>query len=200
MLLKYFPLISNYEDLFSTYVANCVFNNFLCYTAIVLNIVAIHSIKKTSSLPQTLKTLLVSLALSDVGVGLFVQPFYTSLLVKWLQQSNPGCVTYCGDHCVVIECIFISVVGLARYSPLNSIQCWFCLSPSHSSGLQSHLCRFATPSEPNSSLARRSGDTGLPQRNGKFCERWKVYCLYILRICYVSDLLYAFLYFSSYLS
>lgn len=94
MLLKYFPLISNHEDLFSTYVANCVFNNFLCYTAIVLNIVAIHSIKKTSSLPQTLKTLLVSLALSDVGVGLFVQPFYTSLLVKWLQQSNPGCVTY----------------------------------------------------------------------------------------------------------
>ena len=40
-----------------------------------------------------LKTLLLSLAVSDVGVGLIVQPFYISLLVKWLQQNNVGCNT-----------------------------------------------------------------------------------------------------------
>ena len=60
----------------------------------MLNIVTIHAIRKTSSLPNILKTLLLNLAVSDIGVGLFVQPFYTSLLVKWLQQNNPGCNTY----------------------------------------------------------------------------------------------------------
>ncbi|XP_078347058.1 beta-1 adrenergic receptor-like [Oculina patagonica] len=89
--LQYYPKISDVEDLRSTYVANCVFNNFLCYTAIMLNIVTIHAIRKTSSLPKTLKTLLLSLAVSDVGVGLFVQPLYSSLLVKWLQRNIPSC-------------------------------------------------------------------------------------------------------------
>ena len=60
----------------------------------MLNVVTIHAIRKTSSLPKTLKTLLLSLAVSDVGVGLLVQPFYTSLLAEWIQQNNPGCSTY----------------------------------------------------------------------------------------------------------
>ena len=60
----------------------------------MLNIISIHAIRKTSSLPKTLKTLLLSLAVSDVGVGLLVQPFYMSLLVKWAQENNPGCNTY----------------------------------------------------------------------------------------------------------
>ena len=93
ILLHYYPRISEFEDLHSTFIANCVFNSFLCYTATMLNIVTIHAIRKTSSLPKTLKTLLLSLAVSDVGVGLLVQPFYTSLLAKWLQQNNAGCST-----------------------------------------------------------------------------------------------------------
>ena len=60
----------------------------------MLNIVSILAIRKTSSLPRTLKTLLLSLAVSDVGVGLVAQPFYTSLLIIWLQENNPGCNTY----------------------------------------------------------------------------------------------------------
>ena len=86
-LLQYYPRIwsiSEYEDLYSTLVTNCFFNNFHCYTAVMLNIVTIHAIRKTSSLPKTLTTLLPSLAVSDVGVGLLAQPFHTSLLVKWL--------------------------------------------------------------------------------------------------------------------
>ncbi|XP_078347057.1 adenosine receptor A3-like [Oculina patagonica] len=93
-LLQYYPKVAEFEDLRLTYVTSCVFNNFLCYTAIMLNIVTIHAIRKTSSLSKPLKTLLLSLAVSDVGVGLFVQPFYTSLLVKWLHQINLGCTIY----------------------------------------------------------------------------------------------------------
>ena len=92
-LLLYFSY-SDFKDLRSTFIANCVFNNFLTYIAILLNIVTIYVIRKTSTLAKSLKTLLLSLAVSDVGVGLFVQPFYTSVLVNWLQQNNPSCFTY----------------------------------------------------------------------------------------------------------
>ena len=39
-------------------------------------------------------SLLLILAVSDVGVGLLVQPVCTSLLIKSLHENNPGCNTY----------------------------------------------------------------------------------------------------------
>ena len=63
-------------------IANCVFNVFSSYTAIMLNILTIHAMRKTSSLPKPLKTLLLSLAVSDLGVGLLVQPLYIAVMVR----------------------------------------------------------------------------------------------------------------------
>ncbi len=94
LLLQYYPKISEVEKLRSTYLANCALNNLLCCTAIMINIVTVHAVKKTSSLPKTLKTLLLSLAISDAGVGLLGQPIYTALLVKGLQENNTSCSTY----------------------------------------------------------------------------------------------------------
>ena len=91
---QYFPAISEAEDLYLTYIANSILNNILSYTAMVLNIVTMHAIRKTPSLPKTLKTLLLSLAVSDFGVGVLSQPLYTSLLVKWLQKGIPSCGNY----------------------------------------------------------------------------------------------------------
>ena len=116
LLLHDYPKISEIEELRSTYIANCVFNGFLSYTAIMLNIVTIHAMRKTSSLPKTLKTLLLSLAVSDVGVGLMSQPFYTSLLVKWLQQHIPDCKTYMIFTAIInvfSVASFLGVVGLS---------------------------------------------------------------------------------------
>ena len=48
---------------------------------------------KTSSLPKTLKTLFLSLAISDLGVGLIVQPLYIAVLVMRLEsnfEENPA--------------------------------------------------------------------------------------------------------------
>ena len=73
--------ISEQEELQSTYIATCVLNSFLCYSAVMLNFVAIYAIRKTSSVPKALKTLLLSLTVSDVGVGLLGQPLHISLLV-----------------------------------------------------------------------------------------------------------------------
>ncbi|XP_022808503.1 histamine H2 receptor-like [Stylophora pistillata] len=88
---QYFPKYAELADLRSTFFANCVFNSFLIYTTIALNIATIYAIHKTSIMAKTLKTLLLSLAFSDVAVGLFIQPLYSFLLIKWLQVDNLNC-------------------------------------------------------------------------------------------------------------
>ena len=70
-----------------SYLTLCVFNAFLSYTATMLNIVAIYAIRKTLSLPKNFKTLLLSLAVSDLGVGLLVQPMYIANIID-SQQNN----------------------------------------------------------------------------------------------------------------
>ena len=65
----------------------CVFNAYLTYTATMLNIVAIYVIRETSSLPKHLKTLLLSLAVSDLGVGLVAQPMHVAHIMD-SQQNN----------------------------------------------------------------------------------------------------------------
>lgn len=51
----------------------------LCPT-IMLNIVNIHALRKTSALPKPLRKFLVRMAVSDLGVGLFGQPLYIAYL------------------------------------------------------------------------------------------------------------------------
>ena len=72
----------------SLYIVNSVFNAFSAYSAIMLNFLSIHAIRKTTSLPKPLKTLLLSLAASDLGIGLLVQPLYITLL---LAENNQNC-------------------------------------------------------------------------------------------------------------
>ena len=75
-------------SLYFSYVPICVFNLFSCYTAIILNSATIHAIRKTSSLPKTLKTLLLSLAVSDLCVGLLVQPLFVACIVMEMEQNT----------------------------------------------------------------------------------------------------------------
>ena len=84
--------------LYSSYIANCVFNAFLSYTAITLNSVTIYAMTKTSSLPKNVKTLLLSLAVSDLGIGLIGQPLYIARLVMQLEPNfgnSPEYMTTC---------------------------------------------------------------------------------------------------------
>ena len=64
------------------------FNAFLCFTSILLNFITIQALRKTSSLPKTLKTLLLSLAVSDLGVGLIVQPLYIAILLMEMDKTQ----------------------------------------------------------------------------------------------------------------
>ena len=100
------------EPLYSTYIAGCVFNIFLSYITIMFNIITIHAMRKTSSLPMPLKTLLLSLATSDLGIGLLCQPFAITLVIKWLQQNNPSCTTYTIFIIILTLLTFASFFGV----------------------------------------------------------------------------------------
>ena len=114
-LLRHLPSSFQVETFYYSYIVNCVFNAFLSYTTIMLNAITITAIRKTSSLPKPLKTLLLSLAVSDLGVGLFCQPFYVALLIKALLQSSTDCVantTFVSVLGVFCSASFLSILAL----------------------------------------------------------------------------------------
>ena len=78
----------------------------------MLNIVTIHALRKASSLPKNLKTLLLSLAVSDLCIGLLGQPFYTTLLVKLIQKQNSDCHTYLVFGFIVSVFFYASFLGV----------------------------------------------------------------------------------------
>ena len=110
------------EPFYSSFIANSVFNALSSYTTIVLNSITIYAIRKTSSLPKPLKTLLLSLAVSDLGVGLLAQPFIIALLVKLLQQNTSlVCVFFYASFFGVVAIItdrFFSIQLHLRYQEL----------------------------------------------------------------------------------
>ena len=66
----------------------CILNAYLSYSATILNVVAIYAIRKTLSLSKNLKTLLLSLAVSDLGVGLLAQPMFVAHVMESKQNNE----------------------------------------------------------------------------------------------------------------
>ena len=61
----------------------------------MLNIFTIYAIEKTTKLSnKTLKTLLLSLAASDLGVGLVVQPLYIARLAMEMEHITENNLNY----------------------------------------------------------------------------------------------------------
>ena len=78
-----------------SHVSNCAINGFSSYPAIMLNIFTIYAIEKTTTLSnKTLKTLLLSLAASDLGVGLVVQPLYIARLAMEMEHITENNLNY----------------------------------------------------------------------------------------------------------
>ena len=97
------------------YLTLCVFNAYLSYTATMLNIVAIYAIRKTLSLPKSLKTLLLSLAVSDLGVGLLAQPMHVAYIMDYKQNNVPS-ETYS-----VIYIAFLITTNLFMFASLFGV-------------------------------------------------------------------------------
>ena len=100
------------EEMRPSYVTNCVINGFSSCTAILLNCVTIHAIRKTSSLPKPLKTLLLSLAVSDLGFGLLVQPSFIAFIISQLQGNNRNCTTSTAFAILLSMFSFTSFLGV----------------------------------------------------------------------------------------
>ena len=83
-----------------SYLVVCLLNAFLSYTATILNIVTIHAIRKIPdpSLSKNLKTLLLSLAVSDLSIGLVVQPLYVANLIMASKLNIETSKTYNAIH------------------------------------------------------------------------------------------------------
>ena len=113
---QYHPSNVDFKELRSTIMANLIFNSFLTYTAVMLNIVTIYALHKASTIAKPLKTLLLHLAFSDVAVGLFGQPLYISLLVKWLQIETPSCDIYLMLSIYGYLCTGASFLGMVAVS------------------------------------------------------------------------------------
>ena len=85
--------MENNEDITSSYITTCVLNAFLTCNAVMLDCLTIYALTKLSSLPRPLKALPVNLAVSNLGVGLMVQPLYIASLVMEMEQkteNNPA--------------------------------------------------------------------------------------------------------------
>ena len=75
--------MANAEEI-SSFIA-LILNIFSSYTAVTLNIITIYVLRKISSLSKPVRILLLSLAVSDLAVGLIVQPLAIATLVT---QNN----------------------------------------------------------------------------------------------------------------
>ena len=98
-------------------IANCAINVLLSYTAITLNTITILALRKTS-LSSPLKTLLLSLAVSDLGVGLLVQPLYVASFVMESEGNSAASYNFViksYDMIVVFLCVasFLGVTALS---------------------------------------------------------------------------------------
>ncbi|XP_068742538.1 melanocyte-stimulating hormone receptor-like [Montipora capricornis] len=80
--------------LYSSNIANIVLNAVLCFFAITLNGATIYALRKTPSVPKPLKALLLSLAVSDLDVGILGHPLYITRLALELQADLTSFPTF----------------------------------------------------------------------------------------------------------
>lgn len=97
-------------------IANIAFNGFLCYTTIMLNIVTIHALRKTYSLSKPLRTLLLNLAISDLGVGFVGQPLYIVIMAAELRSDVPSLAIYDASDIIWNLLYLFSLFGILALS------------------------------------------------------------------------------------
>ena len=133
-------------------IVNVALNVFSAFTAIVFNSITIQAIKKTSSLPNPLKILLLSLALSDLAVGLVAQPLWIVNILRkkdtevlWIIQSALANASFLGIMALSVD-RFLAVHLHLRYRELVTYKRVLSLAILTwvFSALLSSICRWIT--------------------------------------------------------
>ncbi|XP_073237834.1 melanocortin receptor 3-like [Porites lutea] len=68
----------------------CVLNLVFSLVATIGNILVIRALRKASSIPPNVKTLFLSLASSDLAVGVLSQPMYGAIMAVMLKMASSG--------------------------------------------------------------------------------------------------------------
>lgn len=106
------------------YIVNCVINAIFSLTAVFTNALVIASIWRASSLRSPIYYFLFGLAVSDVGVGLLVQPFYVLYKVAGLyEHSRLSCVAgilfvLTSNQLSGVSVLTVTIITLARVAAL----------------------------------------------------------------------------------
>lgn len=101
----------------TAFVINAILNVPFCITATLVNYLVIVSIWRSQTLRTPSNILLIGLAMSDMGVGLIVQPFYIAYLLLFV-KNGAGLST-----CVptVTISIFGSIFGFVSFGTVVTI-------------------------------------------------------------------------------
>ena len=109
----------------------CVLNLVFSIVAILGNLLIIRALGKTSSIPATLKTLFLSLAVSDLAMGLFAQPLFGVVIAVMFKMTVsghdnsdmfcPSLVTICHFSLFFLACASLLHVTLIAFDRLLTI-------------------------------------------------------------------------------
>ena len=105
------------------YFVNAFLNVLLALVTTVANTIALSAIRKNTSLYLPSKILLGSLALTDLGVGIAVQPLFVTFLVAKAKGFTDMCFAYAsfGISAYVLVCVSVltmTAISLDRYIAL----------------------------------------------------------------------------------
>ena len=101
----------------SPYVVNSTLNGVLAIFAIVANVVVFNAIRRTTSIRQPSKLLLLSLVLTDLGVGLAAQPQFAIYLVAKLRGDlSVSCFTFQSYTFMGAVLTFVSLLTMTAIS------------------------------------------------------------------------------------
>ena len=97
----------------------CIVGSIFAFTAVVLNVLVILALRNIPSLPRkTLKTLLLSMSVSDLGVGLVAQPLNIYVLVSDIKFFSSFILV---DHHEAVFKAYRVVANVLTYASFFSI-------------------------------------------------------------------------------
>ena len=93
----------------ASFIINSIINSILSIVTVIGNILILMSLKRTSRLHAASKALYCSLAVSDLGVGLFVQPAFVSRLIT----GREGLTHLCYLMEIIVNVVGVISVGVS---------------------------------------------------------------------------------------
>lgn len=113
------------KNLYYTYIVTATFNALFSLTAFFGNALVLTALVRTQSLHSPSKALLRSLALSDLFVGLFVQPMYIAFCLAgvvgngWVRCASWIAYPMLSDYFVAVSFFTMIAISIDRYLALH---------------------------------------------------------------------------------